>query len=335
MEFAIETVGLSKRFAATRGYRDLMPFRKRKYVEALRSVTLQVPQGGVFGLLGPNGAGKTTLFKILGTLSLPTTGEASVFGIDVARKPSQVKRLLTYVVSEERSLYWRLTGKQNLQYFAALFNISRRDSRRRIADLLALLELEDAADKRVMYYSTGMRQKLAMARGLLSDPEILLLDEPTRSLDPLVAQSLWRFIKEDLVARQGKTILMATHNLDEARRECDRIAVLHHGEVRASGTVEDLTRFLAGTIRYDLKFLPSGNGIHALISEVPGVHDVRVLPVQDEGLQSVEFALENPGVQVPQVLERVMAAGGKVVACSPRERPLSEVLAELIGTRPS
>ena len=171
-----------------------------------------------------------------------------------------------------------------------------------------------------MYYSTGMKQKMIIARGLLANPEILLLDEPTRSLDPLVSQNLWHFIRKELVGNQGKTILLATHNLDEARRECDRVAVLHQGEIKATGTVLELTNFLAGTVRYHLTFRPSGNGVVSLLSAVPGVHDVRLDAIQDGEPHNVEFTVEDPDVQVPQLLRQIMAAGGEILACAPRER---------------
>ena len=142
---AVETVGLGKRFNLSQGYLDLLPMRRRRHVEALREVSLQVPKGEIFGILGPNGAGKTTLFKILGTLILPNAGQAHVLGLDVAEEPEAVKKVLTYVICDERSLYWRLTGRQNLQYFAALNNISGREAKRRIAELLGLEGNADVA----------------------------------------------------------------------------------------------------------------------------------------------------------------------------------------------
>ena len=195
----------------------------------LKKVRLQVPQGGIFGILGSNGAGKTTLLKILGTLILPTSGEAFAMGWDVARESRETREVLTYAVNEERSLLWRLTGRQNLNYFAAMNNIPRREAKVRIGELFSLLALEEVADRRVRFYSSGMRQKLALARGLLRNPEILLLDEPARSVDPLMAHSIWRFIKEELVSKQGMTVLFATHNLEEATNLCDRVAVLVDG----------------------------------------------------------------------------------------------------------
>lgn len=330
MTYAIETIGLGKRFVVNQGYRDLLPWRKCRRVEALQDVNLQVEPGELFGLLGANGAGKTTLFKILGTLVLPTAGQVRVMGRDVVENPRWVKQVLTYVVIEERSLHWRLTAWQNLQYFAALNNIPRREAHRRIADLLSLLELDEAADRRVMYYSTGMRQKLALARGLLVNPDVLLLDEPARSLDPLMARSLWQFIQGELVARQGKTILLATHNLQEARNLCDRVAVLHRGRVRACGSVAQLTAGAAGQHRYALTLAPSSNGAYQALAGMPGVLGVKARPSEVGEPLCLDFTVTEPEVQVPLVLERVLAAHGRVLECTPQEESLDDVLATLV-----
>jgi ABC-2 type transport system ATP-binding protein len=233
---AILARDLVKRYPVVRGFRDLVlkPFDRRT-VTALDGLDLAVAQGRVFCLLGPNGAGKTTLIKILGTLVLPDGGRASVGGHDVAREPGQARRSVGYAVADERSFYWRLTGRQNLEFFAALhgFRGARRD--RRVAELLRLAGLEDAADLRFNAYSTGMRQMLAFARALLADASILLVDEPTRSLDPLAADRARDFLREELARRQGRTILWATHDLGEAADCADDIAVISRGRIRLAG----------------------------------------------------------------------------------------------------
>lgn len=329
MTFAIQTIELGKRFYLSQGYQELLLRRRRRQVVALKDVNLQIPQGEVFGILGPNGAGKTTLFKILSTVVLPTTGQALVNGLDVVKEPELVKEVLTYAVSEERSLYWRLTGRQNLLYFAAISNIPRKEAKGRVLEILDLLELGGAADQRVMSYSTGMRQRLVIARALLAGPEILLLDEPTRSLDPLLAAGLWQFIREELVARQGKTVLLATHNLEEAQRVCHRFAVLHRGQLRACGSVEELSAVVAGQHRYSLMLDPSANGISQVLANIPGVVNVQESPSVRGGAKSYDFLLDEPKVQVPIILERVLAAKGRVLGCIPHEQSLLEVLAAL------
>lgn len=334
MTYAVETIGLKKHFAVSQGYRDLLPMRKRRYVEVLRGVDLRVPQGEIFGILGPNGAGKTTLLKILGTLVLPTAGQAFAMGINVAEEPEVIKEFLTYAVSEERSLNWRLSGKENLEYFAALNNIPGSETKTRIAELVDLLDLGNVADRRVMYYSTGMRQKLILARTLLADPDILLLDEPARSIDPLIAISLWEFVREELVNRQGKTVVVATHNLEEARRVCDQVSVLYQGKIQACGTVEELTGLVSEHHRYTLTLHPSANGVHHVLETTPGVLNVQEMLPDEVDRVCYEILVSDPEVQVPAILERVIAAQGKVLAFAPHEQSLRDVLVALTREGP-
>ena len=211
---------------------------------ALDGLDLEVPRGSVTALVGSNGAGKTTLIKILATLVLPTAGQALVAGLDVADQPAAVRRRLGYVPSEDRSFYWRLTVRQNLAYFAAMHGLSGDRLLRRMEGLLATLHLTDRAGTRFGELSTGMRQCLGLVRGLVHDPEVLVLDEPTRSLSPDLARAVWDLLRRE-ADHHGKTILIATHNLMEAVAVADRIAVMHLGRVRGHGTLAEL-RLAAG-----------------------------------------------------------------------------------------
>ncbi len=242
--------GLMKRFAVRRSMSQTLrhPFDHR-YVDVLRGVSLHVRRGEFFGLLGPNGAGKTTLFKILSTVVLPDAGRVSVAGADVVAEASRVRQTLTPVIADERSLYWRLSGPENLQLFAALYGLNTADAAHRARMLLDLVGLTQARDRMVATYSSGMKQRLLIARALLSQPSVLLLDEPTRSLDPVSARDFRRFLQEDVVGRQGCTVLLATHDADEAFELCDRLAVLDQGRVVATGTTRELAD-LAGAHRY-------------------------------------------------------------------------------------
>ena len=233
--------GLVKRYPVFRGFRDLVlhPFDRRT-VTALDGLDLEVGRGRVFCLLGPNGAGKTTLIKVLATLVLPDGGRASVAGHDVALEPGPAKSAVGYAVSDERSFYWRLTGRQNLEFFGALYGLGGPARDRRIGELLRLAGLEEAADLRFNGYSTGMRQMLAFARALLADAAILLVDEPTRSLDPQAADRVRAFLRGELAGRQGKTILWATHDLGEAADCADDIAVISRGRIRLRGPAASL-----------------------------------------------------------------------------------------------
>src|SRR5215210_5346752 len=212
--------------------------RRSLEVEAVRGVTFSVAPGELFGLLGPNGAGKTTTIKMLITLLIPTSGNASVLGFDVVKDAREVRKRIGYVFGGDRGLYDRLSGVDNLRYFAELYGVPPREQRRRIAELLELVGLAGRERERVEGYSRGMRQRLHVARGLLHDPEVLFLDEPTLGLDPVGARELRRTIAGLTAA--GKTILLTTHYMFEADALCDRIAVLSHGRIVAEGTPREL-----------------------------------------------------------------------------------------------
>ena len=238
---AIVAEGLVKRYPVVRGFRDLVlkPFDRRR-VTALDGLDLEVGRGRVFCLLGPNGAGKTTLIKVLSTLVLPDGGRAWVNGHDVAREPGPAKSSVGYAVADERSFYWRLTGRQNLEFFASLHGLRGAGRGRRVGELLRLAGLEDEADLRFNSYSTGMRQMLAFARALLAEASILLVDEPTRSLDPRAADRTRSFLRDELARRQGRTVLWATHDLGEAVDFADDIAVISRGRIRLAGPAASL-----------------------------------------------------------------------------------------------
>lgn len=281
MEYLIEVKGLRKEFPLPKGYRELLlhPLR-RPTVTALKGVDLKVKKGELCCLLGPNGAGKTTLLKVLATLVLPTAGEAWVNGWEVQEAPERVKEAIGLVVNPERSFYYRLTGRQNLEFFAALNSksagLSRPNrvapeidpppltppsrggedpfSKRRLKSatpiqeksdverVIALTGLSGVADRRVATYSAGMLQLMSFARALLTDPEVLLVDEPTRSLDPVAAQEIRGFLRKRLVEEGHRTVVMATHNLHEAAQLADQIAIIHQGRISAQGRLEEITK---------------------------------------------------------------------------------------------
>ena len=214
--------------------------RKTKKIEAVRGVSFAIEQGELFGLLGPNGAGKTTTIKMLITLLIPTAGTARVLGLDVVRDAREVRRRIGYVFGGERGVYERLSGYDNLRYFAELYGVPARRQKQRIEELLELVGLKGREHERAEGYSRGMKQRLHVARGLLHDPEVLFLDEPTIGLDPVGARELRSTIASLTAA--GKTILLTTHYMFEADALCDRIAVISKGEIVAEGTPGDLKR---------------------------------------------------------------------------------------------
>jgi len=218
-------------------------------------VDLLVRRGEVFGILGPNGAGKTTLIKILCTLILPTGGEARVNGFDVEKESGRVRESIGLVTTDERSFYWRLTGRQNLEFFASLHNFYSDDARNMVDELLGVVDLKYAADERFLNYSAGMKQRMAIARGLLNDPAVLFMDEPTRSLDPGAAQNLRNFIAEEIVRERGKTIFISTHNLEEAEELCDRVAIFDDGRIKVVGSPDELKENLGNGSKLSDVFL--------------------------------------------------------------------------------
>lgn len=316
----IETTGLSKVFRRKKSLRQMAthPTGKAEETWALRDVSLLVPEGAIFGLLGPNGAGKTTLLKILSCVVLPTSGEARVRGLDTRSSETQVKRVLGFVTSDERSFYWRLTGKENLQFFGSLYQMHGKLLLDRIAFLLDRLDLSEQADKPFRDYSSGMKQRLAVARGLLHDPPILLLDEPTRSLDPISAKHLRRFITEELNGKEGKSLLLATHNLQEAEQICQRVAVLSRGRILGAGRVEDLPDWGLGKDAYVLV-------LSGLDSLPPGVRGgLSVSPLQG-GLLRVAGDFGRDGEALSALLREVLRSDGRVVSCTKVEPTLQEV----------
>jgi ABC-2 type transport system ATP-binding protein len=199
---------------------------------ALRGIDLEVPWGGIVALLGPNGAGKSTLLRILGTTVLPDRGRAEVAGHDVVSDPGAARRCLGLVLGEERSWYWRLSGRDNLQFFAALQGMPRAAARARAAELLDDIDLTDAADRRFDRYSSGMRARLSLARALLCEPPVLLFDEPTRTLDPVAASAFRQEVRRQ--AEAGRAVLFATHDLHEAAAVASRVVVMVGGSVVAT-----------------------------------------------------------------------------------------------------
>ena len=203
---------------------------RRRPVPALRGVTLRVGPGEIFGIMGPNGAGKTTLLRLLATLVPPSTGTATIGDADLIRDSGRVRQLVGLASGEDRGFYWRLTARENLEFFAGLVGMAPGAARRRADEVLDLVDLGSMGGQPVGEYSTGLRQRLSIARALLGAPRVLLLDEPTRSLDPLAAS--WALALMERLALGGATVLMATHSLEEAQRLCHRVAFLVRGCLR-------------------------------------------------------------------------------------------------------
>ena len=237
---AILTQAVRRVFSSRKGFL----FNELVETEALKGVDLTVDRGEIFGLLGPNGAGKTTLTKILSTLLLPTSGTAQVLGLDVVKETVDLRTRIGLVLGGERGLYNRVSARENLRYFADIYGVPLPERDRRIGDVLDRVGLTSAADRRVEEYSRGMKQKLHIARGILHEPEMLFLDEPTIGLDPKSARETRKLIRS--LNAEGVTIFLTTHYMFEAEELCQRIAVLSRGRIVARDTVSGLRRLVGG-----------------------------------------------------------------------------------------
>jgi len=240
-DFAVEVEDLTKEYQIQRGWKAVArsPWSRDTRV-VLDRVNLQVGHGEFFGILGQNGAGKSTLFRILSTLVRPDSGSARVMGHDVAREAAEVRDRLIPVIPSERSLYWRVSAEENLRLYAALYGVPAARVDARISEVLELVGLQDTMGKQVGLYSSGMKQRLLIARALLGSPDVLLLDEPTRSMDPVSARDFRSFLKRQVSEVDQTTVLLATHDHEEVTELCERVAVLDRGRLLAVGPTDSL-----------------------------------------------------------------------------------------------
>ncbi|HEY4423200.1 MAG TPA: ABC transporter ATP-binding protein [Pyrinomonadaceae bacterium] len=274
-------------------------------VEALRDVSFEVEIGEIFGLIGRNGAGKTTLTKIVATLVQPTTGSVSVHGHDSVSDDEHVRRHIGLSTAEERSFYWRLTSEQNLMFFARLHGLSDRVAKQRIKDVFAKLELDEVARRRFGELSTGNKQRLAVARALLAKPPVLLLDEPTRSLDPLAAARMRDLIRSLAGQAPPVTILLTSHNLAEVETLCARVAIISRGRIRAIDTPRNLRDLTSGSGTVQIT-LASGDKISFTRQHDDDLLDKKIRELQTDGKRIIDIETER--ATLLDALERFEAA---------------------------
>jgi ABC-2 type transport system ATP-binding protein len=234
---------VTMRFPIAKRYREwlLSPFTPRRTFTALKHVSLEIQSGDRVAVMGPNGAGKTTLLKLIGGLLYPAEGAVFVNGLSTLSQNGPARRSVGFVFNEERSFFWRLTGLQNLEFFGTLDNLYGPHLHSRIRELIQLVGLEHAAHKRVGDYSSGMKQRLALARVLIADPDILILDEPTRALDPVACEEMTALILSDIQQRSQKTLLIATHRTEEALTLCNKVMVIDGGQLRGFDSLSNVT----------------------------------------------------------------------------------------------
>jgi ABC-2 type transport system ATP-binding protein len=293
-------------------------------VEAVRGVTFEVGQGELFGLLGPNGAGKTTTIKMLITLLLPTSGGASVLGYDVVTEPREVRRRIGYVFGGDRGLYERVPAIDNLRYFAELYGVPARDQRRRIDEMLDLVGLRGRENERVEGYSRGMRQRLHIARGLLHDPPVVFLDEPTIGVDPVGARDL-RATHHSL-RQAGKTVLLTTHYMFEADALCDRIAVIAKGSLLAEGTPQELKSRVADRTVVEIE----AYGVEdASLERLRRIEEVTSVSVEERDQSQLLLVQSAAGLEITQ---RLLAElnGARIGRVASREPTLEDAYVALV-----
>ncbi|MGE0600107.1 MAG: ABC transporter ATP-binding protein [Dehalococcoidia bacterium] len=295
----------------------------------LRGVDLSVSEGDFVALLGANGAGKTTMLKSIATLLLPDSGTISVLGRDVTKEPGRVRREVGYVLADDRSFHWRLTASENLDFFARLEGISPAEGRTRVAFLLERLDLQSSAARPFGEFSTGMKQRLAVARALLKRPRVLLMDEPTRSIDPAHAADIWRLVREEVDGVKGCLVLV-THQIQEALSLCTRVAILADGQIVLDTTASSMERFATDLDGFTISVRGLRQGGIERLRMVQGVRDVQIAS-QTAGEQVLEVTT-GVGGELPLggFIQEVTGLGATICSLQ-RATPLQGVVERLLS----
>lgn len=299
--------------------------RTSKEIIAVEDVTFAIQEGELFGLLGPNGAGKTTTVKMLTTLLIPTSGKASVRGFDVVAQANEVRHHIGFIFGGERGLYWRLSGVDNLRYFASLYSLDPELTKKRIPYLLEMVGLDGRGDEKVQGYSRGMKQRLHVARTLLHDPSVLFLDEPTLGLDPVGARDFRQVILN--LQSEKKTILLTTHYMFEADALCDRIAVINHGRIIALDTPGGLKAHVRDLNVVEVETFGAPESALEKLRALPFADS---LSVEEQGQKQILLIQTSRGAEaVPDVMATL--DGLKVGRVIVREPTLEDAYVRLVG----
>jgi ABC-2 type transport system ATP-binding protein len=323
MNFALQTEKLGRIYKIRSGKKA-----EPKELVALQDINLEVKRGELFGLLGPNGAGKTTLIKILTTLLAPTQGRARVAGFDVAREPGKVRPLINMVSGGETSGYGLLTVRENLWMFSQFYGMSSREANRRIRELLEVVGMLDRLNTKSSDLSTGLRQKMNIVRGFLTDPEVLFLDEPTLGLDVGAARDVRKYIRVWLDQDPTRTLLLTTHYMVEADELCDRVAIINQGQVLACDTPANLKRTLRDEAVFQVEVSSLNGTPPQKFEQLPGVRKVTYNRLN--GSTVMEFILEEEPV-LSTVVNALTETGSRILNLQKREPTLEDVFVELVG----
>jgi ABC-2 type transport system ATP-binding protein len=319
MQNAISIRNLSKTYRVP----SVLPWRRSRLVPALSQVQFDCPAEKITCLLGPNGAGKTTIIKILAAIVLPEQGDATILGQSVSQGTAALRKQIGLLTPNERSFYWRLTGYQNLDFFASLYGIKGKKKQERIAEVLSRVGLEPDAHKPFRLYSSGMKQRLSLARALLPNPKIFLFDEPTTHLDPLGREEIHRLIKNVIVQDSKAAVLICTHDLAEAQKLADHIVLLDKGKVLAEGSIQSLQQKLHTGYRVIMEFdrVPRSDWLRGL----------QVVAIEEMD-NKAEIVIEDLS-DVPDIVNAAVQGGGRVAKCIHEEKSLEEIFTTLTGNK--
>jgi ABC-2 type transport system ATP-binding protein len=324
-EAIIKVENMSKVFVSKERKKFLRA--KKRTIHALKNVDLTIYDGEIFGLLGPNGAGKTTLIKCLTTLLIPTEGTASVNGFDLKKEENLVRASLGCMLMGERGLYWKLTGKENLEYFGALYHVPKVKRKERIGYLTKLLKMEEFIDRTVETYSSGQKMITAFAKSLINDAPILFLDEPTVTMDVHAARDLRRIVKQ--LNKEGHTIVYTTHQMYEAEELCHRVAIIDKGEIIALGTPTELKKSLRIRDALQLEGLIP-EGVIKSLKELPGVIEAAVTE-ERAGISKLSIISDNTRKMLPKIMEVLVEKDVQIEYIKPQDVTLEDVFIARTG----
>ncbi len=335
-EWAIEAEQLVKKFPKRGEATKSKPARglfgkkpEQAQFIAVDGVSLQIQQGEIFGLLGPNGAGKTTTIRMLCTLLEPTSGTARLNGYDIRKESNQVRRSLGTVLAGDRSIYWKLTARENLEYFAALYHIPPAVAKKRIDELMARMDLNGRSSELVEKYSTGMKQRVAISRALLAKPPVLLLDEPTLGLDPQAARKVREVVRE--LKDEGHTILLTTHYMEEADQLSDRIGIIDQGKIIALDQPAGLKTMIEQNDVIRMEVAGWHEELAAPLQSLPGVDHLVTRHLGEDSLYEVNLQAANSRAIMPGIIANLSQNGTRLVNLNIVKPSLEDVFIHLTG----
>ncbi|WDV45335.1 ABC transporter ATP-binding protein [Clostridiaceae bacterium M8S5] len=321
MTFAVEVKNLTREYQITKGIIN----KKKSKVRALKGIEFSINKGEIFGLLGPNGAGKTTTIKILSTLLAPTSGEAKVLGHNTFKEAKKLRSKINFIFGGERNLYWRLSAKDNLIYFSDLYKIDRSIQKKRIPELIEMVGLKGREGEKVETFSKGMKQRLQIARGLINNPQIIFLDEPTIGLDPIGARDLRGIINK--LKDRGKTLLLTTHYMHEAEELCDRVAIINGGKIKALDTPSGLKKLTVGKSILEIKALNVNQDIIKKVTVLNNVEAVNIKDIDQFQVVQIQYSGDN---DITEDAIKIMN-GCKIKNINHRVASLEDAYIKLVG----